>query len=269
MLELGQIASFYPEPYRAFKKNILREYLQYKILEILFDSKYAGKLAFMGGTSIRIIYGGNRFSEDLDFDNFELTKEEFKELSKIVGNRLTLEGYAVEIRNVFKAAFHSHIGFQNILYENGISRHKDEKLMIRLDTEPQMIAYELDKPIINKFDVFTRINVVPNDILLAQKLFAILNRKRAMGRDIYDAIFLFSQTLPNFDYLRSKANISNDVELKERLLSTCAALDFEQLARDVEPFLLHIGDTKKILLFSEFIKNIDSEIAGIGSGEGF
>ena len=45
MLELGQIESFYPESYRAFKKNILREYLQYKILEILFDSKYANKLA--------------------------------------------------------------------------------------------------------------------------------------------------------------------------------------------------------------------------------
>jgi predicted nucleotidyltransferase component of viral defense system len=67
MLELGQIESFYPESYRAFKKNILREYLQYKILEILFDSKYANNLVFMGGTSIRIICGSNRFSEYLDF----------------------------------------------------------------------------------------------------------------------------------------------------------------------------------------------------------
>ena len=260
MLELGQIESFYPESYRAFKKNILREYLQYKILEILFDSKYANKLAFMGGTSIRIIYGSNRFSEDLDFDNFDLTQEEFKELSETIQNRLTLEGHAVEIKTVFKNAFHSRIAFLNILYENGISKHKNEKLMIRLDTEPQRTEYEPDKTIINKFDVFTRINVVPNDILLAQKLFAILNRKRAMGRDIYDAIFLFGRTRPDFGYLRSKANINHQADLKKRLLSRCEELDFEKLSRDLKPFLTNPSDTKKILLFSEYIKKIELEI---------
>lgn len=260
MLELGQIESFYPESYRAFKKNILREYLQYKILEILFDSKYANKLAFMGGTSIRIICGSNRFSEDLDFDNFDLTQEEFKDLSETIQNRLTLEGHAVEIKTVFKNAFHSRIAFLNILYENGISKHKNEKLMIRLDTEPQRTEYEPDKTIINKFDVFTRINVVPNDILLAQKLFAILNRKRAMGRDIYDAIFLFGRTRPDFGYLRSKADINHQADLKKRLLSRCEELDFEKLSRDLEPFLTNPSDTKKILLFSEYIKKIALKI---------
>jgi predicted nucleotidyltransferase component of viral defense system len=257
MLELGQIESFYPQSYRAFKKNILREYLQYKILEILFDSKYAIKLAFMGGTSIRIIYGSNRFSEDLDFDNFDLTREEFKELSKIIQNRLTLEGYPVEIKTVFKVAFHSRIAFLNILYENGISKHKDEKLMIRLDTEPQRTEYEPDKPILNKFDVFMRINVVPKKILLAQKLFAILNRKRPVGRDFYDAVFLFGQTRPDFGYLQSKADINHHADLKKRLLSRCEELDFEQLARDVEPFLTNPSDTKKVLLFSEYIRKIE------------
>lgn len=260
MLELGQIESFYPESYRAFKKNILREYLQYKILEILFDSKYANKLAFMGGTSIRIICGSNRFSEDLDFDNFDLTQEEFKELSETIQNRLTLEGHAVEIKTVFKNAFHSRIAFLNILYENDISKHKNEKLLIRLDTEPQRTEYEPDKTIINKFDVFTRINVVPNDILLAQKLFAILNRKRTMGRDIYDAIFLFGRTRPDFGYLRSKADINHQADLKKRLLSRCEELDFEKLSRDIEPFLTNPGDTKKILLFSEYIKKIALKI---------
>jgi len=260
MLELEQIESFYPQSYRAFKKNILREYLQYKILEILFDSKYANKLAFMGGTAIRIIYGNNRFSEDLDFDNFDLTREEFKELSEIVQNRLTLEGYAVEIKTVFKVAFHSRIAFLDILYDNGVSNHKDEKLMIRLDTEPQRTEYEPDKPIINKFDVFTRIHAVPDGILLAQKLFAILNRKRAMGRDIYDAVFLFGRTRPDFGYLRSKADINHQADLKKRLLSRCEELDFEQLSRDVEPFLTNPSDTKKILLFSEYIKKIELKI---------
>jgi hypothetical protein len=194
------------------------------------------------------------------FDNFDLTREEFKELSEIIQNRLTLEGYAVEIKTVFKVAFHSRIAFLDILYDNGVSNHKDEKLMIRLDTEPQRTEYEPDKPIINKFDVFTRIHAVPDGILLAQKLFAILNRKRAMGRDIYDAVFLFGRTRPDFGYLRSKADINHQADLKKRLLSRCEELDFEQLSRDVEPFLTNPSDTKKILLFSEYIKKIELKI---------
>jgi len=57
MFELSQIESFYPKPQWVFKKNILREYLQYKILDIIYDSRYASRLAFMGGTAIKIIHG--------------------------------------------------------------------------------------------------------------------------------------------------------------------------------------------------------------------
>jgi predicted nucleotidyltransferase component of viral defense system len=258
MLELGQIESLYPEPVRVFKKNILREYLQYKILEIIFESKFANRLVFMGGTSIRIVHGGSRFSEDLDFDNFELTKNEFEELSEIVQKKLILEGYSIELRNIFKGAFHSELGFLNILHENGLAKHKDEKLKIKLDTEPQGATYKPEKSIINKFDVFTRIHVTPSDILLSQKLFAILNRKRTMGRDIFDAIFLFGQTQPDFGYLKLKAKISNLSELKEQLLAKCDALDFEKLAKDVEPFLIKPSDSKKILLFRDFVEDLKS-----------
>ena len=54
MLDIDQIESFYPVQLRIFKKNLLREYLQYKILEIIFDSNFGEKLSFMGGTTIRI-----------------------------------------------------------------------------------------------------------------------------------------------------------------------------------------------------------------------
>ncbi len=259
MLDLNQIESFYPEHLRAFKKNILREYLQYKILAIIYDSKYADRLAFMGGTAIRIIHGSSRFSEDLDFDNFNLTKEEFEEITKSVQKRLALEGYAIEIRNVFNGAFHCYISIPAILYENEISRHKEEKLMIRLDTEPQGISYIPQGEIINKFDVFTRIHIVPASLLLSQKIFAILNRKRAVGRDFFDVVYLFARTKPDFDYLKRKMNINNMAELIRSLLSKCDNLDFKLLSRDVEPFLVNQGDTKKVLLFRDYIKNIDPE----------
>lgn len=53
MLTLAQIVQQYPENLRPFKRGILREYLQYKILEIIFASQYARKLVFLGG----LLYG--------------------------------------------------------------------------------------------------------------------------------------------------------------------------------------------------------------------
>lgn len=54
MLTLQQIEQQYPEALRPFKRGLLREYLQYKILEIIFASEYAAKLSFLGGTARRI-----------------------------------------------------------------------------------------------------------------------------------------------------------------------------------------------------------------------
>ena len=73
MLTLEQIEQQYPENLRGFKRSLLREYLQYKILEIIFASEYATKLVFIGGTALRIVHDNSRFSEDVDFDNFGLT----------------------------------------------------------------------------------------------------------------------------------------------------------------------------------------------------
>lgn len=71
MLNLEEILQAYPESLRTFKRFLLREYLQYKILEIVFGaSKYANQLCFLGGTCLRIVHNTSRFSEDLDFDNF-------------------------------------------------------------------------------------------------------------------------------------------------------------------------------------------------------
>jgi predicted nucleotidyltransferase component of viral defense system len=80
MISLSQIEQYYPQQLRQFKRNILREYLQYKILEIIFNSRLASKLSFLGGTALRVVHDNTRFSEDLDFDNFKLSEKEFAQL---------------------------------------------------------------------------------------------------------------------------------------------------------------------------------------------
>lgn len=257
MLSLNQIAQYYPENLRIFKKNILREYLQYKILEIIFNSKLAPKLSFLGGTALRIVYDNARFSEDLDFDNFGLDQNDFLLLAEEIGKNLGKEGYKVETRNVFKGAYRCYIKIPNILFENKVSNLEDEKIMIQIDTAPHNFDYIPDKKILNKFDVFTNIFTTPADILLSQKIYAILNRKRAKGRDFFDVLFLLQRVKPNYDYLDKKVEIKNGKELKDCLIDQAQKIDFKELVKDVEQFLFNPSDGKRIEMFEEYIKQVD------------
>ncbi len=256
MLELKQIESFFPEHLRHFKRNLLREYLQYKTLDVVFSSRYGRKLVFMGGTAIHIAHGLPRFSEDLDFDNRGLTKGDFSALIQIVAKKLTREGCAIETSSSFKGAFSADIKVRGVLFETGLSGHREEKILIKLDAQPQKFQYTPERVVINKFDVFSGISVVPADILLAQKFYAILMRKRAMGRDFYDALFLAGKVKPDFAYLKERAGIKDKEGLKFVLLERCAKLNFKLLARDVEQFLFSPADAKKVLLFTEYVKGL-------------
>lgn len=257
MLSINQIEKYYPESLRGFKRNILREYLQYKILEIVFNSRSGAKLSFLDGTAMRIAYENTRFSEDLDFDNFNLSETEFVILTKEIQRGLQREGFNVEIRNVIKRAFRCYIKLPQVLFDNAMSDLKNEKILIQVDTEPHNFSYAPDKLILNKFDIFTQIAVTPPDVLLAQKIYALLNRKRAKGRDFYDTVFLLQKTKPNYDYLKQKIGIADAQSLKEKILDYTKDLNLKVLARDVESFLFNPSDSKKIVLFPDYISQVE------------
>lgn len=257
MLSLKNIEQYYPDNQKPFKRNILREYLQYKILEIIFNSKYANDLIFLGGTALRMIYNNSRFSEDLDFDNSKLNEEQFAELINDIKKGLELQGYEVEIKNVFKGAYRSYIKMPKVLFDNDVSDMQEEKIMIQIDTIPHGFDYKKDAKILNKFDVFTQIFTTPIDILLSQKIYAALNRKRAKGRDFFDIVFLIPQTKPNYEYLKMKLDVKNSEELKKMLLKETADLNFDELAKDIEPFLINSEDSKKVKMFREYINSVD------------
>jgi len=256
MLELKHIESFYPTQVRHFKRNIVREYLQYKILAAVFGGKFSGKLVFMGGTAIHIADGSARFSEDLDFDNRNLTREGFRALAEAAGRQLALEGFEVETKVSFGGAFSADIRIKSLLYEMGLSGYREEKVLVKIDAEPQGFKYAPRRVVINKFDVTAGIAVAPEDILLAQKLYAILRRRRPMGRDFYDAMFLAGKTGPHFGYLKAKAGITDARALKAALAQRCAGLDFKQLSRDAAPLVFVPGEAGKIELFPEFVQGM-------------
>ena len=84
MIDLNYINSFFPSQIAGnanFQKHILKEYVQLMVLDYLANTPYISKLAFIGGTNLRLINGIDRFSEDLDFDCKDMTDEEFKEMT--------------------------------------------------------------------------------------------------------------------------------------------------------------------------------------------
>lgn len=255
MLDIQEIEKYYPEHLRGFRRFMLREYLQYKIVEIVFNGPYADKLVFLGGTCLRIVHGNQRFSEDLDFDNLGLTEGEFHEISDNISTQLHRQGYQVEIKPVSKGAWHCYIRFPKLLFKQGLSGYEEEKILIQLDTEPQHFIYVAEKPILNKFDVFTKIAVTPLNIPMAQKCYAILNRNRNKGRDFFDLVFLMGLNIrPEMAYIEQKLEVKSSAALKEMLLQKCRSLDMSAMASDVAPFLFHAGDEKKVRLFEEYLQ---------------
>lgn len=252
MLNLLQIEQQYPESLRPFKRVLLREYLQYKILEIIFTSEYVNKLSFLGGTALRIMYNNTRFSEDLDFDNFDLKEGEFESLSEKVRAGLEAQGLKVEISLVGKDAYRCNVRFPDILYANELSPHEGEKVLMQIDSLAHDFKYPPDKKILNKFDVFSEVFVTPLDILLSQKIYAAVNRRRAKGRDFFDIVFLLSLTKPNYPYLQLKLGVDNASALRKKFTEAIADIDFKELGRDVQSFLFNAADVKKVELFPEF-----------------
>ena len=258
MLTLPEIEKNYPEQLRGFKRFILREYLQHKILQIIFDSEYAGRFVFLGGTCLRIVHGNSRFSEDLDFDNIQLKEDSFEKIALLIHKQLEQEGYNVEMKPVYKGAYHCYIRFPELLYKEGLSGHPEEKILIQLDTEPQHFDFTPQRYILNRFDVFTAVFITPLDILLAQKFYAIINRERNKGRDFYDTVFILSMIdKPNYDYLKLKLNITDAKHLKEAVLYKCSTIDMKEMAKDVQAFLFDAADVKKVIFFEEYIQQVN------------
>jgi predicted nucleotidyltransferase component of viral defense system len=255
MMSLAEIRQFYPENLHSKSAFLLREYLQCKILELLFESPYAAKFAFLGGTCLRIVHGSQRFSEDLDFDNFALSETDFGAVSELILKGLERQGFRVEMRNVLRGAYHCYIRFPGLLFETGLSEHREARVLINLDTEPQGFVFEPNLFYLNRFDVFTGIRTTPLDILLSQKFYAITNRRQPKGRDFFDAVFLLARTSPNYAFLQARLQISTPTALKEHLLSICEKLDFQMLAADVQPFLFDPLEVRRVLAFPQIIRD--------------
>jgi len=254
MLALNEILKFYSTKEARLTRHMLKEYLQYRILDIVFSSKYGDRLVFMGGTCIRIVHGSDRFSEDIDLDNFDLTQKDFDDLMNIVKLELEREGVSVEIRNTFQSVYRCYIKFPRILFDNKLSPLKDEKILIQIDSFRLKKKPQAALKVISKFDVFVEIKVYPIETALAQKICALVGRKRFKGRDIYDTVYLYSLAKPDWHYLEKHLKISKQEDLKEKLISLFSEKELLSLAKDVEPFLINAKKIIQVEKFNDWVR---------------
>ncbi len=239
----------------TFKRAMLREYLQYKTLQFIFRAKKCGGLVFMGGTALRIFYGSSRFSEDLDFDSKNLSNNDLQGIAMTVVNEFELE--AVECNVTFSkgSAFSAKFRFTDVLQKWELTRHNDEVLTLKYDASPQHYNYTPEVKVLNRLDVIVPVPSASAELILAQKLYAILNRNRIMGRDLYDASHLFGITEPDMNYLDQKVQVSSRKKIEVMILNRLDERSIDDLARDVEPFVPGRNDLLRVKLFPEVLRS--------------
>jgi len=257
MMQLEQIKNFFPVNLRSSKvlePYILKEYLQLTILNFLSTTSYIRKISFIGGTNLRLVKGIDRFSEDLDFDCKQLSEAKFEQLSADVLGFLQKMGLQAELKapsNDKLKAFRRSICFPQLLFSLGLSGHKEQRFLIKLEAQDQKFDYEPVFVPIKGCGLFFHFPVPSDDILCAMKISALLSRHK--GRDFYDAMFLLGQCQPNYEYLAAKCKISNVKELKHRLLKMTEEVNLEQKSKDFEHLLFRQENAKQILKFRDFV----------------
>ena len=234
----------------SFDRLILREHIELLALEHIAHSSFASKLSFIGGTNLRITKHIDRFSEDLDFDCKDFSKEEFEKLSESLATYLRRYGFKVEFLPVNEerlTAFRKALLFPGLLQETGLTGHPDERFKMKLEVQDQGYVYPQESALVSNGNFMFSIRTPSEPILLSMKLAAILSR--AKGRDFYDAMFLMNRTAPDFGFLREKAGIADWDMLLTSIEQKLDSTDMKLKVNDFRHLLIREENAGRILSF--------------------
>ena len=232
------------------KMNTMREYLQAYALRIMHDEGAFRTTVFLGGTALRFLYNLPRFSEDLDFSFTNKGKKTygFVDLISKLKQEFILAGYIVSVTyNDEKAVQSAFVKFDNLLFETGLSPHKDQKISIKIEIDtnpPDGAGFKTD--IVNKY---FPISFLSYDLssLFAGKMNALLSRKYTKGRDFFDLAWYLSRwkdISPNITLLQNglrQAGWNKEFPAEDNwrvfLRAIVEQADWKKVTQDVEKFL--------------------------------
>ncbi len=268
-------------------KNALKEIIQEVALLGLWRSKFFEKAAFYGGSSLRILYGLDRFSEDLDFSLLTQNKQfSFGTYCKAIENELKGFGFIASIEDKaghkqsdINSAFIKTGTLENLIMINAPealikSAHAKEliKLKIEIDINPPLGFGVENKYLFRPIPFSVNTYTLPD--LFAGKLHAVLCRpwvSRVKGRDWYDLVWYIGQKTPVHlkhleNRMRQSGHLKKTVELTKPklvqiLLEKIQTTDFENAKKDVRPFL---KDAASLSLWSkDYFNTIVKKIPSI------
>ncbi|MFZ6030443.1 MAG: nucleotidyl transferase AbiEii/AbiGii toxin family protein [Chloroflexota bacterium] len=233
----------------ALGRNLVREYLQARILAALQRAGAMIPLAFHGGTALRFLYAHGRYLEDLDFAlEQEHEQYDFRRYLLAIRSELNPEGYSVELKVSDAKTVHSaFVRFLRLLYELGLSPQRTEVLAVKIevDTNPPLGA-GLATTVIRRF-VVLQLQHHDKASMMAGKLHAVLQRSCTKGRDIYDLFWYLSDPAwpaPNLTLLNNVLQQTNwagekltDANWRQVVRERLISLDWKNVLADVRSFL--------------------------------
>lgn len=256
-------------------KNLLREYLQSRVLRIMQAERAFIPLAFTGGPALRFRYGAARFSEDLDFAVERGAAElDFGGLLASIGRGLEREGYTLGKLepNTKSAVYKAMVSFPGLLYEAQLSPHPDQQLKIKLevDTNPPAGAV-LETFVIRRLGpIQAQFHDLPS--LFAGKTAAVLARQYTKGRDFYDLWWYLtrdSRPEPNLELLENALKQTAPelasaaaADWIEALRTRLPSVNWDDAWRDVAPFLEDPVGVREVFSAQAFLDLLDD---GAGS----
>lgn len=269
------------------RKNAMKEIMQEIVLCGLSRAGFFKKAAFYGGTALRIFYGLDRFSEDLDF-SLETENREFDLTSyfPVLEKEVKSFGLNVEIQekektkdSTIRSAFlkgntkeHLLLFYADDKIAGSVAKNETVKIKFEVDVNPPAFATYEHKYRLLPIPYEVKMYDMPS--LFAGKIHAVICRawqSRVKGRDLYDYVFYLSrgasvnkkhlrERLIDSGYIPEDANCSLD-DIKEMLVNRFESIDFAQARQDVEPF---IHDTSVLDIWSaDFFKQITSNLTEI------
>lgn len=234
-------------------RAILREYLQIKAIDFLYSQKGSEKLSFIGGTSLRLLRGLPRFSEDLDFDNLGITDQEVISLVSQVVKRFESENIPVHLfQKITEGKTYFELRFPDLLKELEISTNPREKLMIKVDYARQWRGQILQTIPLIKMGVMQQVATNTLNQIIVEKLAAYVGRKSVQSRDMYDVIWLYGQGA-RLDNEFVQANSLGDL-VKKAILRMKEDKITDDMKRKLAPFLFAPGDESKLNMFGDVLK---------------
>lgn len=264
---MSEIIQQYIERYnpktRAEREQILREILQELTLIGLWRAKFFEHAAFYGGTALRILYGLDRFSEDLDFTlTSPLKNFSWEHYAKAVIEELSSYGFKVELTEKKKSSSSAiqsaflktntlesllQIGTDSQLLQGFHSRALI-RIKVEIDTDPPPgLHFE---QLYTKFPFPRPIRVVTKPDLFASKMHTALFRSwknRVKGRDWWDIVWFIRHDTPMnikhlTDCMHSRAQLDKNIELNRNLLieifeARVNKLDIASAQQDIRPYI--------------------------------